>query len=82
MDTYSSLKKVEKWYGTMAMMCILFAILTFIFYAFNGRPGNMDSFIHAVARFWASLALTIVFGVLAVTVKKIHKALVLLAEKK
>ena len=82
MDIESSLKKVENWYGTMVMMCILFAILSFIFYAFNGRAGDMDSFIHAVARFWASLALTIVFGVLAVTVKKIHKALVLIAKKK
>ena len=82
MDIQNSLKKIEKWYGTMATMSILFAIVSFILWAGLNSIPSTGSYEHAVARFWTSLSLTIIFAVFSVTIRKIHKALVLITEKK
>ena len=76
----SALEKVDNWYKTMVYLCIIFAIITFVLWVVTrGSFYTNDSYIHAIARFWASLTLTVFFGVIAVTVKKIHKALLKLA---
>ena len=81
MDTEQSLKKMEKWYGIMAILCIVFAIITFFLWVGTRNWTDFTDYAPAVARFYASLALAIVFGILSVTVKKIHKALVTYTRK-
>ena len=76
----SALKKVDNWYKTMVYLCVIFALITFVLWVVTrGSFYTNDAYIHAIARFWASLALTIFFGAIAVTVKRIHKALLELA---
>jgi len=77
MDKEKGLKKIESWYGFLIGLSVVFAIVSFILWA--GLRGNVNDYVHAVARFWASISLTVVFVVLSVTVKKIHKYLKLVS---
>ena len=80
MEIEKGLKKIESWYGILVGLSIVFAIVSFILWA--GLNGGVDDYAHAVARFWASISLTVVFIVISVTVKKIHKYLKLVNDSK
>jgi len=82
-DREKALGKIDKWFGTMVLMCILFAVVTFIIWIMTRDSGD-DVYAARIACFWASFALTIFFGVIAATVKKIYKylALALVADGK
>jgi len=82
MEIENGLKKIEKWYGAMVGLSILFAIITFILYAVSKDYIDFAVYIRGQARFWASFSLTVFFAVISVTVKKIHKYLKLVNESK
>ena len=74
MDNERALEKLNKWHRALAYWCMIFVFITFILWA--GIRGPYTCHVRATARLWASGALTIFFGVLSVTVRKIHKCLV------
>jgi len=75
MDHERALEKINRWHRIMAYWCMIFAVITFILWV--GVRGPMYTcHVRATARLWTSGALTIFFGVLSATVKKIHTCLV------
>ena len=81
MEVENSLRKLSKWYGTVVILCIIFAILTFFFWVGTRNWTDFTDYAPAVARFWASFAVTIVLAVLSVTIKKIEKVLAMISSK-
>jgi len=79
MEIENSLKKLNKWYGTVLILCIIFAIITFFLWVGTRNWIDFTDHAQAVGRFWASLALTVALGVLSATIKKIHKVFVVIA---
>ena len=79
MDIENSLKKLNKWYGTVVILCIIFAIITFFLWVGTRNWIDFTDHAQAVGRFWASLALTVALGVLSATIKVIHKVFVVIA---
>jgi len=66
-----ALGKVYKWYNTMVCSFIAFIFITFILWAVTG-----DRFLPGTnARLWASITLTVFFGVMSVTLKRIYACL-------
>lgn len=61
----------------MTILCVVSAFITFILFVGTRYNYRMDTYSVSVSRFWASCVLTIVFGITSVTVKKIHKCLLL-----
>jgi len=84
MDAERTLEKVDKWFRAMLFACVIFAIITFLLWAGirGARNFSVNDYANAVARFWASLTLTVFLGIISVTVKKIHKVLLPLVEKR
>ncbi|MCL2408963.1 MAG: hypothetical protein FWC96_05030 [Oscillospiraceae bacterium] len=79
MDVEFALVKLDKWFRKMVVVCIIFAIVTFVL---GVELRNTYNYANAVARFWTSASLTVFFGITSVTVKKIHKVLLRLDEKR
>ena len=82
MDIEQGLKKIEKWYGTMAGLSILFVIITFILWAVSRDYVDFEVYVRGQARFWASFSITVFFVITSITVKKIHKYLKLVYDNK
>ena len=81
MENEKGLKRIEKWSNALVWLSILFAIVTFILYAtLNGQ--NPDDYVQVVARFWASLSITVFLVVISITAKVILRYLVLINNSK
>ena len=77
MEIEISLKKLNKWCGTVLILCIIFAIITFFLWVGTRNWIDFTDHAQAVGRFWASLALTVALGILSATIKRIYKVLTL-----
>jgi len=81
MEIENLLKKLNKWYGTVVILCIIFAIITFFLWVDTRNWIDFTDYAQAVGRFWASLALTVALGVLSATIKRIHKVFAVIADR-
>lgn len=70
-------KEFYKWYKTLTILCVVSACITFTLFLYTKYNYYTNTYSVSVSRFWASCVLTIVFGITSVTVKKIHKCLLL-----
>lgn len=70
------IEEVKKWYKTMAVLCIVSAFVTFILFIASRYKYQTDTY-----SVWVGFVLTVFFGIISVTVKKIHKCLLLVVNR-
>ena len=77
----NAVEELYKWFRIMTILSIIFAFITLTLF-FESRYKYLTySYPGAIARFWASFALTIIFGTISVTVKKLHESLLLIINR-
>jgi putative Mn2+ efflux pump MntP len=75
------IEEVKKWYKTMAVLCIVSAFVTVILFIGSRYKYHTDTYFVSVVHFWVGFVLTVFFGIISVTVKKIHKCLILVVNR-
>ena len=78
MKTKYAVENIYKWHKIMTVLCIVFAVITVLLFLETSYKRYTDAYSGAIARFWASFALTVFFGIISVTVKKLHETLLLI----